>query len=126
MTPRLMFDTGALIALERRHDAMRRVHRAALEGGYVIAAITPVLAEWWRKGKREKERTGILRTLLLEAPDARTARLAGEALGIVRAGVVDALVMAAASARGDTVYTADVDDLKALQSVFPNVTIVRA
>src|SRR5262249_47666785 len=125
-TPRVMLDTGALIALEREHHAMRKVHRAAIEDGFVVAAITPVITEWWRRGKREKARLKIMRTLVLEAPDARTARLAGEAVGIVGATVVDALVMAAASARGDTVYTSDVDDLEALKSVFPNVEVIRA
>ena len=126
MTPRVMLDTGALIALERRHDAMRRIHRAALEEGYVVATITPVVAEWWRKGKREKERLGILRSLHVEAPALHIARLAGEAVGILGANVVDALVMAAASVRGDTVYTSDVSDLQTLRRVFANVEVVHA
>jgi predicted nucleic acid-binding protein len=121
-----MFDTGALIALERRRDAMRRVHRAAIEEGLTIAVITPVLAEWWRRGKREKERLAILHSLKVEPPDERVARLAGEAIGVLGAGVVDALVMAAASIRGDTVYTSDRDDLETLKDVFPNVEVVLA
>jgi predicted nucleic acid-binding protein len=119
-----MFDTGALIALERRQDSMRRVHRAAIEEGYVVTVITPVISEWWRKGRREKERLQILRSLQLEAPAFHVARLAGEAIGAVGANVVDALVMACASIRGDTVYTSDVDDLSALKRAFPNVEIV--
>jgi hypothetical protein len=119
-----MLDTGALIALERHQDSMRRVHRAAIEDGYVVAVITPVIAEWWRKGKREKERLRILRSLQIEAPFGHVARLAGEAIGLVGANVVDALVMACASVRGDTVYTSDVDDLSLLKRVFPGVEIV--
>jgi hypothetical protein len=43
------------------------------------------------------------------------------AIGQVSAGVVDALVMAAASVRGDTVYTSDLKDLARLLEVFPDV-----
>src|SRR5207244_6552067 len=103
--PRVMFDTGALIALERGQQSIRKVFIAAVDDGYDMVAITPVIAEWWRKGRREKERLRTLRALLIEPPDFNVARLAGEAIGLVGAGVVDALVMAAASGRGDTVYT---------------------
>ncbi len=126
MTRRVVFDTGALVALERGHLAIRRVHRLAIESGFTVVAPTPVIAEWWRAGRRERERTKILRTLLLEAPDAWIARLAGVAIGKVGASVVDALVMATASLRGDVVYTSDVDDLEALRRVFPEVEIERA
>jgi hypothetical protein len=120
-----MFDTGALIALERGQQNIRKVHRLAFEERYQVVATTPVIAEWWRKGKREKERAQILRTLLLEPPDAHVARLAGVAIGLTGAGVVDALVMAAASIRGDAVYTSDMADLSRLQDVFPGVQLER-
>ncbi len=121
-----MFDTGALIALERGNHGIRKVHRLAIENGFQIVATTPVIAEWWRKGRREKDRAKILRTLVIEPPDGHVARLAGEAIGVVAAGVVDALVMASASVRGDTVYTADIDDFERLREVFPNVRLEHA
>jgi predicted nucleic acid-binding protein len=123
MRPRVMFDTGALIALERGDQQLRKVHRLATENGYQLVAITPVIAEWWRRGKREKERAGILRTLAVEPPDVHVARLAGEAIGLVQSTVVDALVMAAASIRSDTVYTSDLGDLEQLLEVFPMVDL---
>lgn len=125
MKPRVVFDTGALIALERGKAGMRRVHRLATELGFIMVAPTPVVAEWWRLGKREKERAAILRTLVVEAPDEYVARLAGAAIGLIGAGVVDALVMAAASVRGDTVYTADMEDFARLTRVFPGVRLER-
>jgi hypothetical protein len=125
MKPRVMFDTGALIALERGQQSIRKVHRLAFDCGYQIVATTPVIAEWWRKGKREKERMKILRTLVCEPPDGYVARLAGTAIGQVAAGVVDALVMASASLRSDTVYTSDVKDLERLLDVFPSVQLER-
>jgi predicted nucleic acid-binding protein len=118
-----MLDTGALIALERGDQRMRRIHRLAITHGYAIAAITPVIAEWWRRGKREKERAQLLRTLVIEPPDLHVAVLAGEAIGLVKATVVDALVMAAASLRSDTVYTSDIGDLTRLLDVFPTVAL---
>lgn len=125
MKPRVMLDTGALIALERGQQAMRKVHRLAMEHGFQIVASTPVIAEWWREGRREKERLQILRTLVLEPPDSYVARLAGVAIGAVAAGVVDAIVMASASIRGDTVYTSDIPDLERLSRVFPSVRLER-
>jgi len=47
------------------------------------------------------------------------------AVGEVSAGVVDALVMAAASIRGDTVYTSELKDLERLREVFPQVRLAR-
>jgi hypothetical protein len=120
-----MLDTGALIALERGQHRIRKVHRLAFELGYPIVATTPVVAEWWRRGKREKQRMSILRTLVLEPPDGYVARLAGVAIGLVAASVVDALVMASASLRGDTVYTSDMDGLARLRDVFPGVQLER-
>lgn len=125
MKRRVMFDTGALIALERGDQQMIKTHRLAIKHDYPMVAITPVIAEWWRRGKREKERASLLRTLVIEPPDRHVARLAGEAIGAVQATVVDALVMAAASIRSDTVYTSDVGDLEQLLEVFPMVELAQ-
>jgi hypothetical protein len=123
MTSRVMFDTGALIALERRHPRVCKIHRMAVGLGFDVVAPTPVIAEWWREGRGEKERRRLLRTLLQEPPDGHVARLAGTAIGRVGASVVDALVMAAASIHSDTVYTSDVEDLERLLEIFPSVCV---
>ena len=112
----LTFDTGALIGLERRRHAMRKVFATAIEHGVPITVPTVVIAEWWRQGAREKERTEILRAVRVEPLDVQVARLAGVAVGLTRgAGTIDAIVMASAALRGDTVYTSDPDDLVALR-----------
>ena len=123
MISRVMFDTGALIALERRHQRICKVHRMAVELGIDIVAPTPVIAEWWREGRGEKERRRLLRSLLEEPPSGHVARLAGSAIGRVRASVVDALLMASASLHGDTVYTSDTHDLERLLEIFPSVRV---
>jgi hypothetical protein len=54
------------------------------------------------------------------------AKRAGEAIARVpTATVVDAIVMASAAQRGDTVYTSDYDDLSRLQAAFPSVRVLR-
>ena len=123
MRPQLTFDTGALIALERRRPHVRLLHQTALLEGIPIIVPSVVIAEWWRKGKRGKERAQILRTLVVEPPSELIARLAGVAVGLIGAGVVDAIVMASASMRGGLVYTSDVDDLQRLTEVFRNVEV---
>lgn len=126
----LTFDTGALIGLERRRHAIRKVFATAVEGAVPIVVPTVVIAEWWRRGAREKQRAEILRAVRIEPLDARVARLAGVAVGLVPgAGTIDAIVMASASLRDDTVYTSDPDDLAALRDgvfEFSRVRIVLA
>jgi len=123
MNLQLTFDTGALIGLERRRPHVRHVHQTALLEGIPVVVPSVVIAEWWRRGKREKERAQILRTLVVEPPSDHVARLAGVAVGLVGAGVVDAIVMASASLRGGVVYTSDADDFARLNDVFRNVRI---
>jgi len=99
------------------------VFATAVLSGFVITVPTVVVTEWWRAGRREKERTGILRSVRVEPLLEHVARLAGEAMGSVAgAGAVDAIVLASAALRGDTVYTSDVDDLMALRSGFPRLS----
>ena len=122
----LTFDTGALIGLERRRHAIRKVFAAAIKNDIAIVVPTVVLAEWWRRGSCEKERATILRAVRLEALDAHVARLAGISVGLVPgAGTIDAIVMASASLRGDTVYTSDLDDLTRLRDHVPEFAAVQ-
>jgi predicted nucleic acid-binding protein len=128
--PGITLDTGALIGLERRHHRMRKVYATAIGHGFTITAPVVVVAEWWRAGRREKERAAILSSVRVEPLYEHAARLAGIAVGVVRgAGAIDAIVMASASLRGDTVYTADLGDLAALQRgvpAFARVQVVQA
>jgi predicted nucleic acid-binding protein len=118
--PGLTFDTGALIALERRRDAMRKVYAAAIAAGFAITVPTVVITEWWRAGHLEKGRLVILRSIRVEPLFEHVARVAGAALGLARgAGAIDAIVMASAALRGDTVYTSDPHDLATLQRANP-------
>jgi hypothetical protein len=119
----LTFDTGALIALERRRQRMTQIYRIAVEDGLLVTVPAPVIAEWWR-GRTDARET-ILRGVRVEPLDGELARLAGDALAAVAgATTVDAIVMASAARRGDIVYTTDLGDLSKLQAFFPSVRVL--
>lgn len=114
------FDTGALIALERRDARMRAVLRGAIHAGITVVVPTVVLGEWWRG--RSDLRDDIVASASIEPLSESLAKRAGEALALVRgATFVDAVVMASAASRGDVVYTSDRGDLERLQAHFTAV-----
>ena len=122
---RIVFDTGAFIALERRQKTALEVVRIAADDGDVLVAPAAAVAGWGRAGQRENERAAMLRAFRFEAPNLHVAKLAGLAMGLVGARLGDALVMAGASIEGDVVYTSDVADFARLNRVFPNVVVER-
>ena len=123
----LTFDTGALIGLERSRHHMRKVFDVAVGQDLRVTVPAVVVAEWWRSGRKEKERSRILRAVLVEPLTEAIARLAGVALTLVRtAQTVDAIVMASAAQRPDEiVYTSDVDDLEALRDCVPQFASIK-
>lgn len=119
----LTFDTGALIALERRRQRIARVYTTAVADGLVVTVPAVVISEWWRGDSDGRAR--ILRGLRVEPVDTELAKVAGEALvAVPRATAIDALVMASAARRGDVVYTSDFDDLDRLRSYFRVVRVL--
>jgi predicted nucleic acid-binding protein len=119
----LTFDTGALIALERRKLRMRQVLERARDRDQLITIPADVVAEWWR-GATDIRRA-ILDSLDVEPLTLRLAQIAGEAMAAVPvATLVDAIVVASAASRGDIVYSSDVHDLERLRRVFPSVRIL--
>jgi predicted nucleic acid-binding protein len=118
-------DTGALIALERKHQRMWKVLHRARQLGVVPVVPADVVAEWWRG--RSDIREHILASVAVEPLTERLARLAGECLAaLAGATTVDAIVMASAALRGDAVYTSDVTDLERLRGFFPSVRVFAA
>lgn len=119
----ITFDTGALIALERRRQRIKEVVERALQRDQAITVPADVVAEWWQG--RTDLRDIILERVDIEPLTESLAKLAGEALGAVRgATLVDAIVMASAAARGDVVYSSDVEDLEKLRHYFPGVRVL--
>ena len=119
----ITFDAGALIGIEQRKTRITRIFLDALRRGTTITVPAPVIIEWWRA--RTDRRDEILDELVAEPTTVALAKRAGEAIARVKgATVVDALVMASASTRGDVVFTSDVDDLERLRAVFPEVRVL--
>ena len=118
------FDTGMLIALERRKRRATEAFRAIIARGHIPVVPAVVYVEWWRG--RTDLREEILAALLVEGMPHSLCRAAGEALGAVKgASLADAVVMASAALRGGgVVYTSDVDDLQRLQRHFPTVRVL--
>lgn len=118
----ITFDTGALIALERRKERAMKIYVHAKERGFVVATPNVTIAEWWRG--RSDRREAIYRGLLVEPPSDKTVKLAGLALGKVPdATTVDAIVAAFAVERTGIVYTSDVDDFQELSTFFPALRV---
>jgi predicted nucleic acid-binding protein len=120
------FDTGMLIALERRKRRATEAFRAIVRRGFLPIVPAVVYVEWWRG--RSDIREEILAAVIVEDMPPSLCRAAGEVLGAVKGpSLADAVVMASAALRGGgVVYTSDVDDLKRLQRYFPTVLVLPA
>jgi predicted nucleic acid-binding protein len=115
------FDTGVLIALERRHAGALALLRACQLSRASITIPATVVAEWWRGTHR-----ALLESGSLEPLTPKLAQRAGELLAETGGGnAVDATVVASAAQRGDLVVTGDVGDLRALARAAPGVTVER-
>jgi predicted nucleic acid-binding protein len=118
------FDTGMLIALERRKQRATEAFRNIVRRGFLPIVPAVVYVEWWRG--RSHIREEILAAVIVEEMPDSLCRAAGEALGAVKGSTLaDAVVMASAALRGGgVVYTSDLDDLKRLQRHFPTVLVL--
>ena len=118
------FDTGMLIALERRRRSAWEAFRAITRRGFLPVVPAVVYVEWWRG--RNDAREEILDAVIVEDMPSRLCRAAGEALGAVTGtSLADAVVMASAALRGGgVVYTAHEGDLRRLQRHFPTVLVL--
>jgi predicted nucleic acid-binding protein len=122
----LTLDSGALIGYERNDRSVVVQIKAALQVGVDLTVPAVVLAEVWRGGPRSARLAQILNSCLIADADKEQALRAGEAIArVAGAGTVDALVMASAATRGDTVLTSDFQDLSRLRTVFSSVNVVR-
>jgi predicted nucleic acid-binding protein len=110
------FDSGALIALEKRDLNMLIKLRVLHRAGVPITIPANAVVEFWRKGHGQ---SAILDFGTVEPLKESIAKAAGEALAKVRgATAVDATVMASAAQRGDRVFTSDPKDMQRLHGHF--------
>ena len=78
----ITFDTGALIALERRVARARKILEHAAELKVRITVPSAVLVEWWRG--RSDVRDAIVAAVRIEPLSESVAKLAGDALASIR------------------------------------------
>jgi predicted nucleic acid-binding protein len=116
--PRVVLDTGALIALDEQHpvERIRGVVAAAALAVRRLYIPAVVVAEWWRGDNRAHHRNA--KMFKVEPVTEVIAKSAGEALRtyskdrrITAALTIDAIVMATAASLGAIVYTCDFEDL---------------
>ena len=99
-----------------------KVYSHARDRGLLVATPNVTVAEWWRG--RTDHREAVLRGLLVEAVSDDVMKLAGVALGKVRAATtIDAIVAAFAIQRTGILYTGDVADFEALRVFFPALRV---
>lgn len=125
----ITFDTGVLIALERRDKHMWDRFRRLRERGVPIFVPASCESEWWRNSPAHAAvRTAIL-PMIVPLTDP-IARAAGEAIGSLKRTkvtstiTIDAQVMATAAMRGGgAVLTSDPDDLALFARHFSRIAI---
>lgn len=116
------FDTGVLIALERRDVGMLVKLRVLHQAGVPITIPANAVVEWWRKGHGQ---ASILALGTVEPLKESIAKAAGEALAkVAGATAIDATVMASAAQRGDRLFTSDPKDMQRLHGYFRAVVAI--
>ena len=109
------YDSGALIAAERRDPSVWALHQEALEQGLFLTVPAGVLAQAWRGGP-QAQLSRFLASCRIESLDEERARAAGTACKIAgTSDIVDASIIVGAAARGDLVATSDQADLTHLR-----------
>lgn len=115
----ITFDTGALIALERRKASALALMRVCRQARVRITIPAVVVAEWRRGTHR-----AVLEAAILEPLSPVLAEAAGALLARARrSDTIDAIVVASAAQRGDLIVTSDPHDLKGLASLVAGVDV---
>lgn len=110
----LVFDSGALIALERGDRRVAAVLVAAVEGGVEAVTSCACVAQTWRDPARQVRLTRALAGFQERSLDPPRARACGELLASAgTADIADAAICQLAR-DGDTVLTSDPQDIASL------------
>jgi hypothetical protein len=121
----LVFDSGALIALERGDRAVGALLAAAARNGVDAVTSSACVAQVWREPARQVRLARGLAGFLERPLDAREARRGGMLLARTQTrDVVDAAVATVAQA-GDTILTSDPHDIARLLDGLGTRALVR-
>jgi predicted nucleic acid-binding protein len=124
--PRLILDSGAVIALSRNDQRARATLAAAREVGVEVSIPSVVVAETLRGSAKDASVNRVIKAVgEVTAADEGTGRVAGTLLGAARStATIDALVVASAiDLGGAVVFTSDPDDLVPLADGHSEVVI---
>jgi predicted nucleic acid-binding protein len=113
----LTYDSGALIAAERKDPRLWAVHKRALARGVLPIVPAGVVTEVYRSG-RQARLAQLLAGCQIEALAETSAKAAGVLLGrcAIDPGAVDASVAESALRRGDCVVTGNPEHIQALSN----------
>ena len=110
----LVFDSGALIALERGDRAIAALLATAVKSGAEAVTSTASVAQVWRNPARQTRLARALAGFLERDLDAARARACGTLLaGSGTRDIVDAAVVLLVD-HGDTILTSDPHDIERL------------
>ena len=124
--PGLVFDAGALIAVDRGDKRMIALLQRALQQGRKIRIPAAVVGQAWRNGRVQASLSRFLRSDEVEivALDAHLARACGELCGAANTSdVIDASVVILARRRRDPIVTSDPKDLRILDPTAQPIAI---
>jgi len=125
MTPRYVFDSGALIAAERGKERAVRFLRLVHAGRARILVPLPVIAEWWRGRSDIRDELLGACEVIASLPATQAAGIAlGRLRGVDAKLTIDAMVMATAALSNAVVITEDVHDFARLSAHFPGVAVL--
>lgn len=112
---KLIFDAGALLALERNDPIMWRSLKQAEEDELEIVSHGGIIGQAWRSGGPRQARLSVaLESIDIRPLDAEAGRAAGELLALTRTrDVIDAALVLLAE-DGDQIFTSDIGDLEPL------------
>lgn len=112
-------DAGALVAFERGERRMVVALRVALDSLVPLTVPAGVVGQVWRDGARQARIARLLgsSSVSVEPLDDLRARAAGQLCGVTGTrDVIDASVVLGARARGDRIFTSDIEDLRRLDA----------
>jgi hypothetical protein len=125
MSPGIVLDAGAFIALERRNRVMVHLAKRLAQARTPLVTSAGIVAQVWRGGMHHQVPIAYLlrRTEVVDLTYA-VARALGRFLAITRTGdPIDAHIVLLARDRGWPVITSDPDDLRAIDPTLELQTI---
>jgi predicted nucleic acid-binding protein len=115
MSVSVVYDAGALIAIDNNDRRMWGIHQLAVDEGRRIVVPAVVVGQVWRDARRQVRLGQLLQSCEVEPVRVEVAKAAGVLCGKAKTNdVVDAIVVTTALALGAIVFTSDPKDIAAL------------